>query len=272
MKNSKKVKKEQTNCTGSYEVSGYTTDSGKKVDSYTRNCWKHGNSIVSNSLNEGENPYPNTIFEYKIPEENPYPTEELPPQEKSTKDKVNEEIQNIIKILIDNLDNTQYFNNSLPPYSPVPNTFSEYKFRNNNNNQPFSTFDSKSTKDKIQESTKSVEEILKNSENINNQSLNEIKTKVSKSIEGLCKDCENVIKDKNNQPEIPTWESAQKGKGIETNRKDIIDNTPNAIIMLNLMDNLYNKEFKKINTTYESYFIFLLPNRVIDRRVIKNVL
>ena len=35
-------KKENSECSGSYEVSGYTTGNGKKVDSYTRTCWKHG--------------------------------------------------------------------------------------------------------------------------------------------------------------------------------------------------------------------------------------
>ena len=38
----KKTKREE--CPGFYEVSGYTTSDGKKVDSYTRQCWKHGGS------------------------------------------------------------------------------------------------------------------------------------------------------------------------------------------------------------------------------------
>ena len=35
-------KNENSGCSGSYEVSGYTTGDGKKVGSYTRTCWKHG--------------------------------------------------------------------------------------------------------------------------------------------------------------------------------------------------------------------------------------
>ena len=34
--------KQKSDCPGYYEVSGYTTSDGKKVDSYTRTCWKHG--------------------------------------------------------------------------------------------------------------------------------------------------------------------------------------------------------------------------------------
>ena len=41
MKN-KKEKQNKSDCPGYYEVSGYTTSDGKKVDSYTRTCWKHG--------------------------------------------------------------------------------------------------------------------------------------------------------------------------------------------------------------------------------------
>ena len=32
----------QSECTGSYPVSGYTRDDGTKVDSYIRTCYKHG--------------------------------------------------------------------------------------------------------------------------------------------------------------------------------------------------------------------------------------
>ncbi len=42
-------KKENSQCTGSYEVSGYTTSDGKKVGSYTRTCWKHGSGGGSGS-------------------------------------------------------------------------------------------------------------------------------------------------------------------------------------------------------------------------------
>ena len=46
--NAKKVfnkitdKKEQSGCTGSYQVSGYTRSDGKEVKPYTRNCYVHG--------------------------------------------------------------------------------------------------------------------------------------------------------------------------------------------------------------------------------------
>ena len=47
------TEKQKSDCPGFYEVSGYTTDSGKKVDSYTRSCWKHGGgasgSVVQNT-------------------------------------------------------------------------------------------------------------------------------------------------------------------------------------------------------------------------------
>ena len=42
--------KQKSDCPGSYEVSGYTTDSGKKVDSYTRHCWKHGGGASGSSV------------------------------------------------------------------------------------------------------------------------------------------------------------------------------------------------------------------------------
>ena len=32
----------QSGCTGSYPVSGYTRDDGTKVDGYIRTCYKHG--------------------------------------------------------------------------------------------------------------------------------------------------------------------------------------------------------------------------------------
>ena len=56
--------RENQNCQGFYEVSGYTTDDGKKVDSYTRRCWKHGNGInneVSNTKADIENINKNLI-------------------------------------------------------------------------------------------------------------------------------------------------------------------------------------------------------------------
>ena len=40
---------------------------------------------------------------------------------------------------------------------------------------------------------------------------------------------------------------------VKLNIENTIDNAPNAIILLNLMDNAYDKEFKKINTTNEDY-------------------
>ena len=43
-------KKEKSDCKGYYEVSGYTTDDGKKIDSYTRRCWKHGGSGAGSSV------------------------------------------------------------------------------------------------------------------------------------------------------------------------------------------------------------------------------
>ena len=42
--------KQKSDCPGSYEVSGYTTDDGKKVDSYTRTCWKHGGGASGGSV------------------------------------------------------------------------------------------------------------------------------------------------------------------------------------------------------------------------------
>ena len=42
--------KQRLDCSGSYEVSGYTTDKGKKVDSYIRNCWKHGGSASGGNV------------------------------------------------------------------------------------------------------------------------------------------------------------------------------------------------------------------------------
>ena len=32
----------QSGCTGSYPVSGYTRDDGTKADDYIRTCYKHG--------------------------------------------------------------------------------------------------------------------------------------------------------------------------------------------------------------------------------------
>ena len=42
--------RENQDCQGYYEVSGYTTDDGKKVDSYTRRCWKHGGGGAGSSV------------------------------------------------------------------------------------------------------------------------------------------------------------------------------------------------------------------------------
>ena len=48
--------KQNNECPGYYEVSGYTTKDGKKVDSYIRKCWKHGSGIsVSGVQNTQDN-------------------------------------------------------------------------------------------------------------------------------------------------------------------------------------------------------------------------
>ena len=46
------------NCPGYYHVSGYTTQDGKQVDDYTRQCWKHGGGGVS----ENESHFKNRRF------------------------------------------------------------------------------------------------------------------------------------------------------------------------------------------------------------------
>ena len=265
--NKKNRKEEQTNCPGYYQVSGYTTKDGKEVNDYTRQCWKHGNGVLSNSIsasgisrNEVENPpenknednYPNPMPEQKQTPPT-YPTDENPPEEKSKKDKIKEELQNIIKIMIDNLDKTQYFDNSLSPYTPIPNTFSGYTFgNNNNNNQPFSTFDSKSTKEKIQESTKNVEEILKQKQ-INDNDINNIEAKTRQSISSIFDDIEDLSVKKSNQPEIPAIGLTEQGQNIETARKQARDDASNAIIMLNLAKNALDKQWKHVNKRDENF-------------------
>lgn len=50
-----KKEKQQSDCTGYYEVSVYTTDDGKKVDGYTRRCWKHGEGGAGSSVQNTQN-------------------------------------------------------------------------------------------------------------------------------------------------------------------------------------------------------------------------
>lgn len=47
-------------CPGSYEVSGYTLDSGKKVDSYIRSCWKHGGGASGGSVQNTQDNFEKT--------------------------------------------------------------------------------------------------------------------------------------------------------------------------------------------------------------------
>ena len=42
--------KQNNDCQGYYEVSGYTTKDGKKVDDYIRQCWKHGGGVAGRSV------------------------------------------------------------------------------------------------------------------------------------------------------------------------------------------------------------------------------
>ena len=44
--------RDNQDCQGFYEVSGYTTDDGKKVESYTRRCWKHGNGVSNTFIGQ----------------------------------------------------------------------------------------------------------------------------------------------------------------------------------------------------------------------------
>ena len=239
--------KQQKICPGYYEVSGYTTKDGKHVEDYIRQCWKHGNgsSGSGNGVLNGwiDNPQKaqqkaRDIYDDSLPNEN-----------QDTKPDLNDLVSFVTKFLSNQQGSGYGFSGSTdyaPNYAPKYEDANYQSF-------PFSTFDIKKTEEKIREATKNIEELLKNSENINEKSLNEIKNKISISIEGLCGDCEKIIRDENNQPKIPTWESVEKGKNIQKIRGKVIDNAPNAIIMLNLMDNVLNKMFQSVDSTAFDY-------------------
>ena len=64
-----KEKQENQTCQGYYEVSGYTTKDGKKVDDYIRQCWKHGvtniiDTAIKNNFNQNNYLTPNISTQY----------------------------------------------------------------------------------------------------------------------------------------------------------------------------------------------------------------
>ena len=162
-----------------------------------------------------------------------------------------------------NLNNTNNFSNYSPKVYPLQND--SYQLPNQN----FSTFNMKSTKDMIKESTNNIENVLKKPE-INLNDMNLIRTMASNSISGLCKDCKSVVEQRRNQPSIPTWESAQLGKEIDDKRLSTMDNAVNGIIMLNLMDNALDNKFKKINQT-DPYYAQRLQEHTREKEINKNL-
>ena len=155
------------------------------------------------------------------------------------------------------------YNNYSPKVYPLQND--NYQLQNQN----FSTFNIKSTKDMIKESTNNIENVLKKPE-INLNDMNLIRSMASNSISGLCKDCESVVEQRRNQPSIPTWESAQLGKEINEKRLTTMDNAVDGIIMLNLMDRAIDNKFKKINQT-DPYYAQRLQEHAREKEINKNL-
>ena len=100
---------QKSDCQGSYDVSGYTTKDGKKVDSYTRTCWKHGES---NGVQNTQDNIKNTL---KL-------AEEILKQKVVTDEdilKINHQNQMTIHNLLDDIEDLAVQKSNLPEIPTV---------------------------------------------------------------------------------------------------------------------------------------------------------
>ena len=117
----------------------------------------------------------------------------------------------------------------------------------------FSTFN---TGDYIKNSTKNIENILKQNQ-ISSQDIGNINNFVQNSVQSIFNDY-NILTDNHSKlPEIPTWESVENAKEIEKYRVQSIENASNAVIMMNLAKNALKRNFDPINTDDENYSTYL---------------
>ena len=185
------IDRENQDCQGFYEVSGYTTDDGKKVDSYTRRCWKHGAmNIIDNAIKNNFNQ-----------------------------------------------DNNTSQNNYIT--SNISTHYNDIKYKNFN----FSTFD---TTDYIKNSTKNVENILKQ-KTVTDEDIAKINSQNQMTIHNLLDDLEDLSIQKSDLPKIPTTESVQQSQIIENHRKQLRENVYQTIVMLSLSKNALEKNWKKLH-------------------------
>lgn len=263
-----KNRQKNEQCSGYYEVSGYTTDDGKKVDGYTRRCWKHGEGTAISNLNEGKNPYPNTVFQQTNPPiDTPIPTADGENSDQNTPnsdsgntagDWLGTAFDILTKVATAGgqmyLDYLLNKNNEKTTFSAVnTQTFNNGQiFQNNYQNFPLSTFDAKKTEADIKNSMKNIEGLLKQKE-ITDNDISVVRTSLKNCLGSICNDIESISYRKSQQPKIPTEESMEIGKTIEQDRKQTVDNAYNLIFTINLAQNALKKNFDSVKMDSSEY-------------------
>ena len=196
-------KKEKNECSGSYEVSGYTTSDGKKVDSYTRKCWKHGG--VSESKTQDTENISGKLYEMQ--------------SEKNNNDSATTTIWGGLdlayRIYESYLNRNKYMTNS---YTPIEIRKEELTQNAKDKKYEFSTFDTKNTEEKIKETLKKTEEI-RNKRIITKEDIKITKNSIEDTIKSLIKESENIIERENALPKEPTSESMGRIKGYRKRDK-----------------------------------------------------
>ena len=251
--------KQEQKCQGYYEVSGYTIDDGKKVDSYTRRCWKHSNGggIVDNPQNvnlKGISDEDEPIFQMPQTKENTLPTDDsIPsdiPNDSGTDNPL--DLTSFLNLMfsINTQRNGNGYYTSQPQrygYNPVNFEYPSYqKF-------PFSTFDTKTTQEKIKQSNKELEEILKQRE-ISNKDVETMRNSLRNTIGTLCQDIEALSDMKAALPKNPTVESAQMSERIEKEREKTLDNASDAIFLAFNIKKVYDAKFDNADMNSDDYY------------------
>ena len=147
---------ENQNCQGYYEVSGYTTKDGKKVDDYVRQCWKHGSGGVQDT-------------QYNI---------------EKTNEKLNE---------------------------------------------------------------------ISNKEKITEEDLDLSKGYLSATISKVCEDCENYLKERENEPKELNTETVERNKELSKTKNHILNNIEKTMFSVDKIEKIQDKKWKTVNTTDDGY-------------------
>ena len=240
------TKKEKQDCPGYYEVSGYTTSNGKKVDDYIRHCWKHGYSNVNQNINFDQDP----IFKKGNPTEESVPNDGSSPT--NSKPDWSPVLGNIfhtaLQLYLNNNSQTEsvnYDNYTNARYVPQYMT-------QNYQNYNFSKFDAKKTEEDIKSSMKNTEEILKK-KIITKDDILKIDNQNLRILHNLLDDIEDLSIQKSNLPEIITLETMEQGQKIEDDRKQLRENAYLTILTLYQVRNVVEKQWKNVSSKDKDY-------------------